>query len=230
MKEKVMEQRSNSTAVLVAIGLLAGLVLAIANVVVWLQAVGRAATEVASVAALYRSCPPCLIYFTGAPLVIASALALVVARTASLRADAVPAARPLPSAGTPPRPPTEGALHLLGLLQQEGRFLDFIAEDIDAYSDAQVGAAVRSIHAGCRKALRERIELQRILSEEDGSPIVIKENFDPAVVRLTGNVTGAPPFHGTVQHGGWRAARISLPESAAGADARIIAPAEVEIP
>jgi hypothetical protein len=229
MKEKVMQQRSSSTAVPAAIGILAGLVLAVVNVAVWLEAVGQPA-DVSALVALYRSCPACLMYFIAAPLVIASVLATVVARTAAARAGVAPAGSPPPAAETPRRPPTEAALHLLSLLQQEARFLDFIAEDIDAYSDAQVGAAVRSIHSGCRKALRDRVELQRILREEDGSPIVIAANFDPAAIRLTGNVTGAPPFHGTVQHGGWRAARISLPESVPGIDASIIAPAEVEIP
>ncbi len=229
-----MQQRSNTTAILAASVLVAGLVLAAANLAVWLEAAGRSPTDVSSLGALYRSCPMCLISFIAAPLVIAGVLAIVVLSTAPARSGAAAAPRP-PAVKTTPQAapaavPGAAALQLLGLLQREGRFLDFIAENIDGYDDAQVGAAVRSIHSGCRQALHERIELERILREEDGSPVVIKEGFDPAAVRLTGNVTGAPPFQGTVQHGGWRAARVSLPESAAGVDARIIAPAEVEIP
>jgi hypothetical protein len=120
-------------------------------------------------------------------------------------------------------------LRLLSLLQQEGRFVDFLKEDIDGYNDTQIGAAVRSIHAGCRKALSERIELERIFPAEDGTEVVVEAGFDPAAVRLTGNVSGTPPFRGTLQHGGWRAATVSLPHSPGDVDATIIAPAEVEI-
>ena len=120
------------------------------------------------------------------------------------------------------------ALRLLGLLQQEARLVDFIEEDIDAYSDDQVGAAVRSIHSGCRKVLNEHVQLERIFAAEDGSEMVIEKNFDPAAVRLTGNVTGAPPFRGILQHAGWRATKVALPPITV--DPAIIAPAEVELP
>lgn len=89
---------------------------------------------------------------------------------------------------------------------------------------------MRAIHAGCRKVLNEHVQLQRILAGEDGSEVVVEAGFDPAAVRLTGNVTGAPPFRGTLQHSGWRASKVTLPDAAAGIDPAIIAPAEVEIP
>ncbi len=143
---------------------------------------------------------------------------------------AAPRPAPPPQAAPPTRPSPAPALRLLALLQQEGRLVDFINEDIDEYSDEQVGAAVRSIHAGCRKALAGRVTLKRIFDAEDGSEVVVQPGFDPAAVRLTGNVTGAPPFRGTLQHGGWRAANVSLPESIGDADASVIAPAEVELP
>jgi hypothetical protein len=89
---------------------------------------------------------------------------------------------------------------------------------------------VRSIHAGCRKALSERIELERIFAAEDGSQVTVEPGFDPAAVRLTGNVSGTPPFRGTLQHGGWRASKVALPQSPGETDPTIVAPAEVEIP
>ena len=144
---------------------------------------------------------------------------------------AAPPAEPVPPRpGPPPRPSPAPALRLLALLQQEGRFVDFVTEDIDGYSDEQVGAAVRSIHAGCRKALADRITLEHIFDAEDGAEVVVAAGFDPTAIRLTGNVTGAPPFRGTLQHGGWRAANVSLPESIGDADSSVIAPAEVELP
>src|SRR5262249_10518216 len=105
---------------------------------------------------------------------------------------------------------------------------DFLLEDIDAYGDSQIGAAVRSIHAGCRSVLQERVQLERILEGEDGAAIEVPAGFDAAAIRVTGNVVGAPPFHGSLQHLGWRAVKITLPESST--DPRIVAPAEVEVP
>ncbi len=121
------------------------------------------------------------------------------------------------------------ALQLLGLLQQEGRLVDFIEEDIDGYSDEQVGAAARTIHSGCRKTLRERMKISRLHPADDGASVEIASDYDPVQVRLTGNVHGDPPFRGTLEHGGWRVTDIKLPELTGG-DPTIIAPAEVEIP
>src|SRR5438067_1804514 len=54
---------------------------------------------------------------------------------------------------------SEQALHLLSLLQREGRLVDFCQEDLAGFSDVQIGAAARAVHDGCRKALREVFEL-----------------------------------------------------------------------
>ena len=55
------------------------------------------------------------------------------------------------------------------------------------------------------------------------------QSFDAGAIRLTGNVTGSPPFHGALRHHGWRAAAVRLPPVPSGHDARILAPAEVEL-
>ena len=127
-------------------------------------------------------------------------------------------------------PSSAGALRLLNLLQEEARFVDFISEDISSYDDAQVGAAVRSIHSSCAKALKERLDITRIFDSADGSEIDIKEDFDPTEIKLTGNLSGKPPYKGTLRHGGWRATEVSLPQATEGSDPRILAHAEVEIP
>jgi hypothetical protein len=142
------------------------------------------------------------------------------------RAPATPAVERL-AAET--KKPGDEALRLLRALQDEARFVDFVQEDIEGYDDAQIGAAVRSIHAGCRKALEGRVTLQRIYDNAEGESVTVEAGFDPAEVRLAGNVGGAPPFSGTLQHAGWRAVDVRLPESPGGLDATVIAPAEVEI-
>ena len=147
---------------------------------------------------------------------------------------AAPAPAPSPAPAAPPAPqlreaPHEAALQLLGLLQRDARFIDFIEEDVKAYSDADIGAAARVVHEGCRKVLREHFSIQPLRSETEGSRITLPEGFDAAAVRVTGNVVGKAPFTGTLSHRGWRATDTRLPKLAAGHDAAILAQAEVEL-
>ena len=147
---------------------------------------------------------------------------------------AAPAPAPSPAPAAPPAPqlreaPHEAALQLLGLLQRDARFIDFIEEDVKAYSDADIGAAARVVHEGCRKVLREHFSIQPLRSETEGSRLTLPEGFDAAAVRVTGNVVGKAPFTGTLSHRGWRATDTRLPKLAAGHDAAIVAQAEVEL-
>jgi len=123
----------------------------------------------------------------------------------------------------------ESALQMLGLLQQEGRFLDFIEEDIVAFSDADIGAAARLVHEGCHKALRQYLTIEPVRGEGEGSRITLESGFDASSIRLTGNVVGQPPFTGTLAHRGWRATEAKLPKLAEGHDVNVLAPAEVEL-
>jgi hypothetical protein len=123
----------------------------------------------------------------------------------------------------------EAALQLLSLLQREGRFVDFLEEDVSSFSDAQIGAAARVVHDGCRKALREHLPLEPVRTEDEGSKIKIEKGFDAHKVRLTGNVTGEAPFTGTLAHRGWKVKEVKLPRMTEGHDATIVAPAEVEV-
>jgi hypothetical protein len=129
----------------------------------------------------------------------------------------------------PKKPDLAPALQLLALLQREGRFVDFLEEDVASFSDADIGAAARVVHAGCRKALREHVKLEPLRDEDEGKKITLDEGFDPASVKLTGNVQGKGPFTGTLRHRGWRAKSVALPEAVAGHDAKIIAQAELEL-
>ena len=123
----------------------------------------------------------------------------------------------------------DSALQLLTLLQQEGRFVDFLEENVSTYSDAEIGGAARVVHEGCRKALRAHLSVQPVRTEPEGSRLTLQTGFDPASVRLTGNVVGQPPFTGTLMHRGWRVTGIKLPKLAEGHDVRVLAPAEVEL-
>jgi hypothetical protein len=134
------------------------------------------------------------------------------------------------AAPTPPPPDRgEAALRLLALLQQEGRLVDFLEEDLAPYSDTQIGSAVRTIHGGCRAVLKERLDLAPILPGVEGATVIVERGFDPAAVRVTGNVRGEPPYQGVLRHPGWRSAAFRLPDSTGDRDPTILAPAEVEV-
>jgi hypothetical protein len=121
------------------------------------------------------------------------------------------------------------AVALLAVMQREGRLIDFLREDISGYSDAQVGSAVRAIHESCRRALDEHLTLEPVRAEEEGARILVENGFDASALRLTGNVSGKPPFRGVLRHRGWRTRRVDLPADPAGQDPTIVAPAEIEI-
>ena len=136
------------------------------------------------------------------------------------------AAQPPPSAPEA----SSGAVQGLSLLQRDGRFVDFVREDLTAYSDSQIGAATRDVHAGCRRVLERYITLEPILSSPEGQLVTVGQDqaVDPAALHLVGNVGGQPPFRGTLLHPGWRVARVDLPPLIATART-IVAPAEIEV-
>jgi hypothetical protein len=140
-----------------------------------------------------------------------------------------PQAAPAPAAPKLREAPTDGALQLLGLLQREGRLIDFLQEDIGSYPDAAIGAAARVMHDSVRKALLAHVTLEPVRREAEGSRITVPSGFSAHELRLTGNVVGEAPFHGTLTHAGWRALHIELPKLSPGYDVRIVAPAEVEL-
>lgn len=135
----------------------------------------------------------------------------------------------------PAKPPAlkeanpDAALQLLGLLQKEGRLIDFLAEEMDHYSDAEIGAAARIVHRGCRKVVHEHISIAPVRAESEGTHITLDRGFDASAIRLTGNVVGEPPFSGRLTHPGWQAKDIRLPKIVAGHKIEVLAPAEVEL-
>ena len=121
------------------------------------------------------------------------------------------------------------AYQLLGLLQREARFVDFVQEDVAAYSDAEIGAASRVVHEGCRKVLREHFTLDTVRPEAEGSRVTLAAGFDATRNRVTGNVVGEPPFTGTLTHRGWLASDARLPQLSDAEVARVVAQAEIEL-
>ena len=121
------------------------------------------------------------------------------------------------------------AVYTLVMLQREGRLIDFLLENIDAYSDAQVGAAARQIHAGCANVLQQCFEVVPIREESEGSRVELPDDFDPRHIRLTGRTDTEPPFAGVLRHRGWRATKVDFPRRHALLDASVICPAEIEM-
>jgi hypothetical protein len=107
--------------------------------------------------------------------------------------------------------------------------VDFLLEDVSGATDAQLGAGVREIHRKCQKLLHEHLVLEPVMGQDEGQQVTVPAGFDPSAVRLTGNVTGQPPFTGTLQHRGWRVKDIKLAKPPAGQDEFVIMPAEVEL-
>ena len=151
------------------------------------------------------------------------------APTLAPTAAPTPAPTPAPTAAPLRAPSAESALQLLSLLQREARLIDFTQENLSAYSDADIGAAARVVHEGCARVLREHFTIEPVRAEAEGSRITLEEGFDATSVRLTGNVVGQAPFKGTLSHRGWRATKVQLPQLAEKHDARVLAPAEVEL-
>jgi hypothetical protein len=124
---------------------------------------------------------------------------------------------------------TDSAMQLLSIMQQEARLIDFLKEDLRSFSDEDVGAAARVIHTGGQKVLNDYVTLAHVRNEDEETRITVEEGFNPQEIRLTGNVTGSAPFHGTLVHKGWKATSMHLPKLAENYDASVIAPAEVEL-
>ena len=129
------------------------------------------------------------------------------------------------------RAPTGPDLRVLAVLQRDGRLVDFLEEDIDGYSDSQIGAAVRDIHRSCRKSLHDYLTIEPVINAAEEDRVSVPSDFDPAAIRLVGNINGTPPFQGVLKHHGWRVRAVHLPVLPVPRDdTSVLSPAEVEIP
>lgn len=139
-----------------------------------------------------------------------------------------------PEPAKPPKPQgtqlqRDGALALLALLQRDGRLVDFLRDSVDGASDADIGAAAREVHRGCRKVLDQHLTFEPVMPGAEEQKVSVPKGFDPAEVRLIGEAKGEPPYRGTLRHHGWRVVDAKLPTLVDGVDRMVIAPAEVEL-
>lgn len=145
-------------------------------------------------------------------------------------AAAAPAAPARVERPPAPRAGRSEALTLLATLQREARFVDFIQEPLEGYSDAQIGAAARDVHRDCRNVVERLFALRPVVPDQEGAEVGVAAGFDPGRYRLLGNVTGTPPFRGQLAHHGWEATACVLPVWSGSDDAaRVVAPVEVEL-
>jgi hypothetical protein len=148
-------------------------------------------------------------------------------------AAAEPEPRPEPAKPARAEPTQTGeALILLSLLQEKGRFLDYVMEDITAFSDAQVAAASRVVHQGCSAVIKECLALSPTHDGAEGDRITIDKSSDPNRYRLLGKVRQEPPYAGVVVHRGWKTSKLALPRFTRPVDPtgpNVITPMDVEV-
>ncbi len=158
------------------------------------------------------------------------------AQVATLRSAEEPATAP---PELPPEPPRvepmvskqasaeDGALQLLSLLQREGRFVDFVEQEVTTFSDQDVGAAARLVHEGCRRALHAHARVLSVRAEAEGARLSLEKAS--AEVKLVGNVAGSAPFRGVLRHRGWKVEELKLPKLIGAHDPKVVAQAELEL-
>ena len=125
-------------------------------------------------------------------------------------------------------PVSSGALQLLGILQRDGRMLDFLMEDIAPYSDEQVGSAARSMHGPCRESLNRYVTIAPLIDGVEGTYSAATAKT-PGAVKFIGNVPATPPAGGLLRHRGWIAKDVRLPALLPKQDVAVLAPAELEV-
>ena len=161
-------------------------------------------------------------------------IALVtISATRTKRIDRAPVAEPARPIPTPPKANLAEAeiVSFLATLQEKGRLVDFLMDDINAVNDAQIGAAARVVHAGCKSVLQEHFRIHPVRDEAERSKIEVPANYAADQYRLVGRITGQPPFSGVLVHHGWKTDYVKLPTILYGQSDRLpaIAPAEVEL-
>jgi len=140
-----------------------------------------------------------------------------------------------PARATPPAPAAAGAdskiVNFLAMLQERGRLIDFLMDNINPYNDAQVSAAARVVHAGCKSVLQEHFSIHPLRTEDEGSTVQVPVGYAPDEYRLVGKIAGQAPFSGVLVHRGWKTDMVTLPQLLPSAPGQLptIAPAEVEV-
>ena len=119
----------------------------------------------------------------------------------------------------------------LAMLQEKGRLVDFLMDNINSYNDAQIGAAARVVHAGCQSVLQEHFSIHPLRTEDEGSTVQVPAGYAADEYRLVGKIAGQAPFSGVLVHRGWKTDMVKLPRLLPSPPGQLpaIAPAEVEL-
>lgn len=137
---------------------------------------------------------------------------------------------PPPVLEKPTQPDHAELLQFLAALQEKGRFVDFVMDDVTAYTDAQVGAAARVVQQGCQAVMKESLVIEPVTTSAENQSISLEPGYRVTDYRLVGKVAGEPPYTGTLRHKGWRVAKFNLPKlTAKDGELPPIAPAQVEL-
>ena len=140
-----------------------------------------------------------------------------------------------PARAAPPGPAAARAdaeiVSFLAMLQEKGRLVDFLMDNINPYNDAQVGAAARVVHTGCKRVLQEHFSIHPLRTEDEGSTVQVPAGYAADAYRLVGKIAGQAPFSGVLVHRGWKTDMVKLPQLLPSAPGQLpaIAPAEVEL-
>ncbi len=156
-----------------------------------------------------------------------------VARIEAVKAAPAPAVEAVKTAPAPivANQAEAEVVSFLAMLQEKGRFVDFLMDNITPYSDAQVGAAARVVHDGCKAVLRDNFRIVPVREENEGSKVTVSAGHPADEYRLVGKISGQAPFAGTLMHRGWRTEFVKLPRVLRMGDNSLptISPAEVEL-
>lgn len=121
----------------------------------------------------------------------------------------------------------------ISMLQEKGRILDFAMDDIEKYSDEEVGRVARVVHQGIRDVFVSTTGVRPLHKGLEGEVIKINENDDFSMYKMLGTGTGNPPFSGTVVHRGWIAEKLVIPKSSlkssTNSASKIIQAVEIEV-
>ncbi len=172
--------------------------------------------------------------------VIGALLAVVLAIELFRSGSSSRSGAPTPPEETPGKPSpaaeVKGAaedevITFLARLQEKGRLIDFLMDDIAAHDDAAIGAAARVVHQGCRAVIDEHFTVEPVEKGTEGGAVTVPAGYDASLYRLTGNLGGSAPFSGTLVHRGWKVTSARLPKVISSASGALppLAPAEVEV-
>jgi Na+-transporting methylmalonyl-CoA/oxaloacetate decarboxylase gamma subunit len=180
---------------------------------------------------------------TAAVSFVLALLVVALSFVGNIKSNAIPEPAPAQAAVSPPPPVTvqppvpvanqaeAEVVAFFALLQEKGRLVDFLMEELTSYDDAQVGAAARVIHQGCRQVLQEHFKITAVSEAEEGSQVTVPAGDFADEYRVVGKLSGDPPFTGKLIHKGWKTESVKLPRivQTEGKRRSVIAPAEVEL-